>query len=529
VKAFENDWRRLQNILLLLLVLSLCLYLPTLFHYAFADDDIYLAYANRFLRESPWTELYQFFLRPANPWEFLPLRDFTYWIDFRIYGDELGGFHLTNLLWYGAAGAANYYLLREFILLSRPEWEGRAVVLALCGTVLFMVHPAHVEAVAWIASRKDLVAATLQFLGLALLARALRVGWPFHLMLSAAVLLFLACFGKASAMTAVLMATVSIIMVRRSEVTLRGKLGYLLLFWGLIALAFLIHTNVGEARNIRIDNHPGLFLMVDRASRVFVTQIGILLFPYPLHFYYDVYRLGDWHWLISAAAAMLSIASLWILLLRRSLWALGIVLTFTPLLVYLQLMPYTTWSLASERFAFVSVAGLALLLIDLCGHIGKTNRIAALLLAIVLPCAIAVWLRVGEWESTSSLNEREYVLQPNFHNAIRNHIVFVLLHEKRYAEAEDAARKVQRAYAAEALLRLVSVERAFRKLGTDHGATVGDRDRAEFCSTVSNLRRALHEGYRALPSEADVSYSNLLRSLDRQLQSRYADERKMCR
>ena len=210
MNASTRDWKRLQSILLLLLLLTFCLYLPTLWHDAFADDDIYLAYMNRFLRQAPWSDLYQLFLKPQNPWEFLPLRDFTYWLDFRIYGDEPNGFHLTNLLWYGASGMALFGLFGELILLCRPAWAPRARILALCGVLLFLVHPAHVEVAAWIASRKDLIAATFGFMSLALLARALRRDWPWRDMLLAAFALFVACFGKASAMTFILPVTVRI-------------------------------------------------------------------------------------------------------------------------------------------------------------------------------------------------------------------------------------------------------------------------------------------------------------------------------
>jgi len=47
----DCDWQRLRNVLILLSVLAFCLYLPSLFYEAFADDDVYLAFANRFVCE----------------------------------------------------------------------------------------------------------------------------------------------------------------------------------------------------------------------------------------------------------------------------------------------------------------------------------------------------------------------------------------------------------------------------------------------------------------------------------------------
>jgi hypothetical protein len=534
VNASLRDWQKLQNILLLLLVLCFCLYLPTLLHDAFADDEIYLAYTNRFLREAPWRDIYQLLLRPGTPWEFLPLRDFTYWLDFRIYGDEPNGFHATNLFWYAASGLALFWLFRELVLLCRPAWASRASVLALCGTLLFVVHPAHVEVAAWIASRKDLIAGTLGFLTLAVLARALRRGWPAYEMMFSALLLFAACFGKASAMTGIVPVTVLIGMGWRAspEVSQAKKLGYLTLFCILMATAFLIHLIVGESTGIRIENHPGLFLMLERASRIFTAQLGILLFPYPLRFYYDVYLLGNWHWLVSVSSVLLLIVSVLVLSHRRSLLALGIVLAFSPLIVYLQLMPFTTWSLASERFGFVAVAGLALVLVDFFGRLDRPRMIGGLMIVIVVPCALLVWSRVDEWGgSRSILLAHEYALQPAFHNAIRDRIGFTLLPEKRYDEAAVLARQVPRAFASEGLLAFIETEQAFRRLSDARSVTVGSEDtllRQDFCRAVLKLRLAKDKGYALIPEETDVSYNNILRSLDYVLKYRFADAKLWC-
>jgi hypothetical protein len=533
VNSVLGDWKKLQGILLLLLVLCFCLYLPTLFQEAFADDEIYLAYTNRFLREAPLRDLYQLLLRPGNPWEFLPLRDFTYWIDFRIYGDEPNGFHATNLLWYAASGLASFCLFRELILLCRPAWAARAGVLALCGTLLFVAHPAHVEVAAWIASRKDLIAGTVGILALAVLARALRRGWSAREMLLSALLLFVACFGKASAMTGILTATVLIGMVWRTspDVSKGKKLSYLTLYWILVATAFFIHLTVGETTGIRIENHPGLFLMLERASRIFTAQLGILLLPYPLRFYHDVYLLGDWHWLVSLGSVLLLLAALAVLSYRRSLAALGVVLAFSPLIVYLQLMPFTTWSLASERFGFVSVAGLALVLVDFFGRLARPKVIAGLMLVIVVPCALLVWSRVEDWGSRSALLAHEYVLQPGFHNAIRDQIGFTLLPEKRYEEAAALARQVPRAFASEGLLAFIETEQAFRRMSDARSVAVGSEDkqlRQNFCRAVLKLRLAKDKGYAHIPEETDVSYNNILRSLDHVLKYRFADAKLMC-
>ena len=531
MKGAEHDWQALQRTLLLLLFFSFCLYLPTLLHGAFADDDVYLAYNNRFLRESNWTELSLLFLKPANPWEFLPLRDLTYWLDFRLYGDEPNGFHATNLVWYGASSLASFWLFRELILLCRPAWAARATVLSLFGALVFVIHPAHVEAAAWIASRKDLMAGTLSLLSVAMLARAMRRQWPCHELALAALFLAAACFSKASAMTTVLFATVLIGFGggQPPGVFRARRVGSMLLFWLVVAVAFVIHLKVGETSGIRIENHPGLMVMVERASRILSSLAGILVFPYPLRFYHDVYPFGNWHWLVATCVLLLLFVSLWSIVQRRSLWGFGVVLTLVPLIIYLQFVPFTTWSLASERFVFVSVAGLALVMIDLFGQIGRPRMVGAVVAFVALPSAVVVWDRIADWgEPREVLMSREYKLQPDFHNAIRDRIYFTLLPEKRFEEAAELARKLPRLYARDALLSLVDADQAYSELAVAKSVTSVTEfgtSQQKFCRAVASLRSAVRNGYAHMPDEPDVSYNNIFRMLEKELKNRYGDER----
>ncbi|MBK7423067.1 MAG: hypothetical protein IPJ48_08215 [Propionivibrio sp.] len=136
MNAAARDWQKLQNILLLLLALTFCLYLPTLLHDAFADDEIYLAYMNRFLRQAPWSDLYQLFLKPQNPWEFLPLRDFTYWLDFpylRRRTQRLSPYQ-SALVWRHGCGVVRAVSGTHPAL--QAGWAARQDP-ALCGVLLF--------------------------------------------------------------------------------------------------------------------------------------------------------------------------------------------------------------------------------------------------------------------------------------------------------------------------------------------------------------------------------------------------------
>ena len=82
-----------------------------------------------------------------------PVQMLLYFADAQIFGRRPFGFHLTNVLVHAAASIA------AFLLLRRVTGEGRAAGAAL----LFAVHPAHVESVAWIAGSTDVNCALLSF------------------------------------------------------------------------------------------------------------------------------------------------------------------------------------------------------------------------------------------------------------------------------------------------------------------------------------------------------------------------------
>lgn len=536
--AREVAWDRLQNVMLLLLLLSFCLYLPTLTHYAFADDEIYLAYANKLLRSAQWSELYRLLLERANPWEFLPVRDISYWLDFRLYGDEPSGFHLSNLIWYAACCCATFWLFREIIFYCRPNVEERSNVFALAATALFALHPAHVESVAWIASRKDLMAGTFGFLSLACTVHAVRRsergdGIRGDFLALAGVLYLLACFSKAAAiLNALLMVVVLFAGYRPGRARERSvQWGAALLFMSIAAFSMAIHFSVARDTGIGLVNTPGMPEVLERASRIQVALIGILLFPHPLQFYYDVYAYAAWHWLVSGLALALAGAAYFAFMRQRKLWAFGVLLMIVPTTIYLQLSPFTTWSLASERFVFVSVAGLTLLIVNLFLELQNPRLILVTMLIFASVSGYLVWERVQEWEYGYQMLGREYQRRPTFHNAIRDQIAFVLLPNKRYEEAKVLAGQVQRPYAANALLSLIEAERTYRELRDAPSVEVRTDSpalRRNFCEAVTLLRQATRDGYSAMTAEPDVSYNNILRTLDKFESQRFADAKSIC-
>ncbi len=69
-------------------------------------------------------------------------------LDFQIYGFEPWGYHLTNVLLHGATTVLLFLVLWR---MTADLWPSAFVA------AVFAVHPLHVESVAWVSQRKDVL------------------------------------------------------------------------------------------------------------------------------------------------------------------------------------------------------------------------------------------------------------------------------------------------------------------------------------------------------------------------------------
>jgi len=77
-----------------------------------------------------------------------PLVYTSFWLEFKLWGMQPLGYHLVNILLHGLDGVLLWMVLRRMKLPG--AWLGAA---------LFALHPVHVESVAWVIERKDVLSA----------------------------------------------------------------------------------------------------------------------------------------------------------------------------------------------------------------------------------------------------------------------------------------------------------------------------------------------------------------------------------
>jgi len=92
----------------------------------------------------------------------LPLTLLSHVLDVQLFGMESGWHHLMNVLYHSLAALLLFAALRR-----ATGARGPSAFVAF----IFAVHPLHVESVAWIAERKDVLCALFWFLTLYLYVR----------------------------------------------------------------------------------------------------------------------------------------------------------------------------------------------------------------------------------------------------------------------------------------------------------------------------------------------------------------------
>ena len=147
-----------KNILCLFLCLiTLAVYWQTVNHEFINFDDTVYVTNNPHIQTGITVGTLKWACATLEATNWHPLTWLSHMVDFQLYGLEPGGHHLTNVFLH----VANTVLL--FLLLHRLTgalWRSAFVA------ALFAVHPLHVESVAWVAERKDVLSALFWMLSL---------------------------------------------------------------------------------------------------------------------------------------------------------------------------------------------------------------------------------------------------------------------------------------------------------------------------------------------------------------------------
>ncbi|HVV02190.1 MAG TPA: hypothetical protein VHH88_12555, partial [Verrucomicrobiae bacterium] len=127
---------------------ALALYWPAT-HFSFLNwDDLTFIAKNDHVKGGLTWQSVKWVFTHAYSANWAPLSWISHMIDVQIHGLQPRGHHLTNSVLHAANSALLFFAL---LALTRARWRSAFVA------ALFAVHPLHVESVAWIAERRDVL------------------------------------------------------------------------------------------------------------------------------------------------------------------------------------------------------------------------------------------------------------------------------------------------------------------------------------------------------------------------------------
>lgn len=146
-----------------LILITLAIYCPALLKSDFVNyDDLGYVTENRHVQEGLSGAVVKWAFTTGDQSNWHPLTWLSHALDCQLYGLKPAGHHLTSLLFHTANSLLLFWLL---LRMTGAMWRSAFVA------ALFAWHPAHVESVAWVSERKDVLSAFFALLTLLAYAR----------------------------------------------------------------------------------------------------------------------------------------------------------------------------------------------------------------------------------------------------------------------------------------------------------------------------------------------------------------------
>ena len=482
-----NRLRQLAPFLLVLAATAAATgsYLQAL-NYPLVSDDIAYIAENTKLASLPPYGLWRLFIEPYSPhFEFLPLRELSYWLDMTLLGTSPAALRMHNILLYllglpfvyGATlGMWRYFCPAD----PSAPWAAAAV------TALFAIHPALVESVVWVSGRKYVLPNFFSALMLWLAIKTRRENG-----LSPGYAL------------ATLAAFAAVMLSKSSYVTIAPIVALLwLLFWmdsprsqrsGLVLLWPAVVLGVGVlllkvfiSKNQGFDSAP-FYLGIESVTRTLAILGGLArlsLTPEARHFLYPLFEDSLLPFLVALGVVIL-LAAVWgvvVLLRRRSAAGFALVAFLLLCLPYLQLMPAKPPSLLSDRYIALAIWPAMLFIVALAWRLRRLRVVV--LLAIALPFLFQTINRPRDWQSFDTLIEADLRAYPGYFMPAVYKILDTQIPENQYRDAAIIANRISAPEMKEIMLKLID---------TINVVATPSSDPRESMAALENLGAALEQ------------------------------------
>ncbi|OGP49652.1 MAG: hypothetical protein A2Y79_04990 [Deltaproteobacteria bacterium RBG_13_43_22] len=415
----KESFQNLNNkvwITMVLIGMTLVVYLKVA-RYQFINFDDGLYVFNNPNVQAPVTLqsfLWAFTTFQAANWH--PLTWLSHMLDFQIFGLNAGGHHLTSLFFHLANTVLLFLVLRK---MTGGLWQSGTVA------ALFAIHPLHVESVAQIAERKDVLSTffcivtlgayfyyvkcpgILRYLwvillfSLGLMAKPMLVTLPFILLLLDFWPLGRFSFGEGIKGQDKL---VPLVQKRSKKFSLvLEKVPLLLLSAGSSLVTFYVQQSTGAVNQVL-----SLSPRISNAINSYICYLYKMFWPQNLSFFY-VYSTSLPIWQIIGAGLILGLISLGVVwnwrrypyLIVGWLWYIG---TLVPVIGLVQVGGQAM----ADRYTYLPLIGIFIMITwgipDLLVRLPYRNIVLGVMAGVFLPVLIGLsWLQVGYWKNSITL------------------------------------------------------------------------------------------------------------------------------
>jgi protein O-mannosyl-transferase len=343
--------------------------------------------------------------------QYYPLLHSAFWLEHRLWGDSVLGYHLLNVALHATAA---WLLVLNLRRLAFP--------LPVLAGLIFALHPVCVESVAWISEQKNTLSAVF-YLGSALLYLRFDEARGRGTYLAAFGLFMMALLTKT--VTATLPAALLVVFWwRRGRIDWRRDVLPLAPWFAAGAASGLFTAQV-ESALIGAQGADFSFSFVQRlllAGKAIVFYAGKLVWPEGLSFVYPRWRIdaGDGRQYLYLAAVLAVLAgAVWVA--RRIRGPLAGLLFFAgtlfPVLGFFNVYPFL-FSFVADHFQYLACIGVIVPLAWGLGQlasgfpVGATGR-ACLLFAVPVLLGVLTWRQCRNYGDSDTLNRATILRNPS--------------------------------------------------------------------------------------------------------------------
>lgn len=326
-----------------------------------------------------------------------PVTRLSHMLDFELFGLRSGWHHLINVLFH----AVSTLLLFAFLNRStHARWPSAFVAM------VFALHPLHVESVAWVSERKDVLSAFFWFLTLSAYVR-----YAEHPTATRYALVLLPfCLGLMAKPMIVTLPFVLLLwdiwpLRRMTSRTVWEKAPFFLLSAAAAIATYLVQQHSGAVQALSV--HP-LGLRIENTLVSYVVYVVKMFWPSGLAVFYPYPRdLAAWQAAI-AALALIGVSTQVFRSFRAYpylavgwLWYMG---TLVPVIGLVQVGAQAR----ADRYMYVPMIGLTIMLAwgaqDLVRHWPRAKpAVGALAAAAFLFMAVLTWIQTNYWQNSETL------------------------------------------------------------------------------------------------------------------------------